>query len=53
MIKFRFCFELYSTIGNIEQFLRLESDIMVTQFPRYDSQKGLDGSFLSNREHSW
>ena len=23
-------------------FLRLESDIVVTQFPQYDSQKGLD-----------
>ena len=30
------CTRLYSTIGNIE------SDIVVTQFPRYASQKELD-----------
>ena len=28
--------------GNIELFSRLESDIVVTQFPRYTSQNGLD-----------
>ena len=30
------------TIGNIGLVLGLESDIVVTQFPRYDSKKGLD-----------
>ena len=28
--------------GNIELFIGLESDIVVTQFPRYTSQNGLD-----------
>ena len=28
--------------GNIELFSGLESDIVVTQFPRYTSQNGLD-----------
>ena len=28
--------------GNIELFNGLESDILVTQFPRYTSQNGLD-----------
>ena len=36
------CIRLCSTTGNIGLFLGLKSDIMVTQFPRYDSQKGLD-----------
>ena len=36
------CTHLCSTFGNIGLFHRLESDIVVTQFPRYASQKGLD-----------
>ena len=36
------CTHLCSTIGNIGLFLGLKSYIVVTQFPRYDSQMGLD-----------
>ena len=36
------CTHLCSPIGNTGLFLGLKSDIVVAQFPRYDSQKGLD-----------
>ena len=41
-IVLNWCTRLYSTIDRIGLFLGLKPDIVVTQFPRYDRQKGLD-----------
>ena len=44
------CTLYVKAIGNIGLFHGLESDIVVTQFPLHDSQKGLDKPVWSDVE---
>ena len=41
IVVLSWCTWLYLAIGNIEHFLGLKSSILVTHFPRHDSQRGL------------